>query len=118
VEDLKQVIRKRLDEGEDLEAIRRDLIVKGHTSEEVNQAVAIFDWRGERKELKESGKEAKYEEKLQAKADSLLVSKIIILTIGGIALLLSILFFGILIAVVVLVLLILTLAGVSKRGIH
>lgn len=116
VEDLKEVVRARLKANQDLSRIKADLLSEGHAQEDVDKAVALFDWKSERKEYKGSGGEQKDQQMLEAVIRGLLLKRLAFVA----AIIVFFFIFGPLSLIfwVLVVVCILGISSVGARGIH
>jgi len=83
--DVQETIRERLKKGENLNAIKEDLIKQGQPEKEVQEAVKVFDWKAERRDYLESGKEKNDQMLLNSASSKLELKRVVFVIVGLIA---------------------------------
>jgi hypothetical protein len=120
--DVMAEMRRRVADGEDVESVRRDMIVRNYPTNEVEAAARAFDWISEKRDLEESGKMDQYEEALDAEANKLFQKRVLMVVFGSISIVAWFMIFGgvlgVLGAIFLIVIVAMVFSSVRAHGIH
>lgn len=92
--DVMAEMRERASDGETVESIRRDMIVRNYPTDEVERAAKALDWISEKRNLEDSGKMDLYEVVHESESKQVMWKRAFIIVFGIIAIIGWFMLFG------------------------